>query len=73
MDINLKDLPAVTHPCFILHNFCESRQEAVNQNDMLVAWNYDVEFYPETDTGDEINNNEVGGIRIKNIFVKYFE
>ena len=48
---------------FILHNFCEIRQEAVNQNDVLVARNYDVEFQPETDTGYEINNNEAGGKR----------
>ena len=62
MDINLKDLPAVI-----------IRQEAINQNDVLVARNYDVEFQPKTDTGCEINNNEAGGKRIRNIFVKYFE
>ena len=73
MDINLKELPAVIYSRFILHNFCEIRQEAVNQNDVLVARNYDVEFQHETDTGYEINNNEAGGKRIRNIFVKYFE
>ena len=73
MDINLKELPAVIYSRFILHNFCEIRQEAVNQNDVLVARNYDVEFQPETDTGYKINNNEAGGKRIRNIFVKYFE
>ena len=75
MDINLKDLPAVIHSCFILHNFnfCEIRQEAIHQNDVLVARNYDVEFQPKTDTGCEINNNEAGGKRIRNIFGKYFE
>ena len=72
IDINLKDLPAVIHSCFILHNFCEIRQEAVNQNDVLVARDYDVEFQPETDTGYEINSNEASGERIRNIFVKYF-
>ena len=65
MDINLKELPAVIHSCFILHNFCEIRQEAVNQNDVLVARNYDVEFQPETDTGFEINNNAAGGKNLK--------
>ena len=72
IDINLKDLPAVIHSCFILHNFCEIRQEAVNQNDVLVARDYNVEFQPETDTGYEINSNEASGERIRNIFVKYF-
>ena len=44
MDINLQELPAIIHSCFIRHNFCEIRQKAVNQNDVLVARNYDVEF-----------------------------
>ena len=57
MDINLIELPALIHSCFILHNFCEIRQEAVNQNDVLVARNYNVESQPETYTGYEINNN----------------
>ena len=65
MDINLKELPVVIHSCFILHNFCEIRQEAVNQNDVLVARNYDVEFQPETDTGFEINNSAAGGKNLK--------
>ena len=73
MDINLKELPVVIHSCFILHNFCEIRQEAVNQNDVLVDRNYDVEFQPEIDTGYEINSNDAGGKRIRNIFVKYSE
>ena len=73
MDINLKELPAVIHLCFVLHNFCEIRQKAVNENNVPVVWNYDVEFHPETGKGYEINNNETGGKRIRNIFVKYFE
>ena len=73
MNMNLKDLSVVIHYCFILHNFCEIRQEAVSQNDVLVARNCNVEFQRETDTGYEVNNNETGGKRIRNIFVKYFE
>ena len=67
IDINSKELPAIIHSCFTLDNFCEIRQETVNQDDMLVAPNCDVEFQPE------INNNKAGGERIRNIFVKYFE
>ena len=71
MDINLKELLAVIHSGFILHNVCKVRQEAVNQNDVLVARNYDVEFWPVADTGYEFNNKEAGGKKIRNIFVKY--
>ena len=73
MDINLKELPAVIHSCFILRNISEVRQEAVNQNDVLVARTYNAEFQLETDTGNEINNNEDGGKTIRNIFDKYLE
>ena len=72
MDIKLKDLLALIHSCFILHIF-EIRPEAVNQNDVLVARNYDAEFQPKTDTGYEINNNKAAAKRIRNIFVIYFE
>ena len=71
MDINLQESPAVIYSCFTLYNFCEIRQEAVNQNDGLVARNYDSQS--ETDTRYKINNNEAGGKRIRNNFVKYFE
>ena len=73
MDIILKEPPVVIHSCFILHNFCEIRQEAANQNDVLVVRNCDVEFQPETDTWYEINNNEARGKRSRNIFAKCSE
>ena len=73
MDTNLKELPVVIHSCFILLNFCEIRQEAVNQNDVLVARNYDVEFQPERDIWYEINNNKARGKRSRNIFAKCSE
>ena len=67
IDINSKEIPAISYSCFTLDNFCEIRQETVDLDDVLVAPDYDVEFQPE------INNNEAGGIKIRNIFVKYFE
>ena len=65
--INLKELPAVIHLHFILHEFCEIRQEAGNENDVLVARNYNVEFQPEAGTEYEINNSEAGGKHQKHL------
>ena len=65
--INLKELPAVIHSCFILHDFCEIRQEAGNENDVLVARNYNVEFQPEAGTEYEVNNSEAGGKHQKHL------
>ena len=73
MDINLKDLPTVIHSCFILHNYCELKNESVNHNDYLAALKYDATFQPSIDTGITINNNEAGGKRIRSTYVKFLE
>ena len=73
MDINLKDLPTVIHSCFILHNYCELKNESVNHNDYLAALKYDATFQPSINTGITINNNEAGGKRIRSTYVKFFE
>ena len=73
MDINLRDLPAVIHSCFILHNYCELKNENVNRNDYLAALKYDAAFQPSTDTGIKINNNEAGGKRIRSTYVNFFK
>ena len=65
--INLKELPAVIHLHFILNEFCEIRQEAGNENDVLVARNYNVEFQPEAGTEYEINNSEARGKHQKHL------
>ena len=73
MDINLDELPAVIHSCFILHNFCELRKETINQQQVEAALKYDKESQPDTNSGYRINNNEVGGKEVRGTYVKYFE
>ena len=72
IDIRLEELPAVIRSCFILHNFCESKNEPVNQHRVAVARKYDTEFQPSFDKNHEINNNESDGKKIRNIYKKYF-
>jgi hypothetical protein len=73
MDINLNDLPAVIHSCFILHNFCEQHSNNVPPHLIEEATNYDRLFQPRhfVNNVSHANNNE--GKKIRNIFVKYFE
>ena len=73
MDINLEELPYTIHSCFILHNFCEMRKETINQQKIEAALRYDAEFQPKVDSGYKINNNETGGKRVRNVYVKYFD
>ena len=72
MDISLEELPVVIHSCFILHNFCESKNESVNQHRVAVARKYDTEFQPSLNKNQVVNNNESGGKKIRNTFKKYF-
>ena len=73
MDVNLDDLPAVIHTCFILHNFCETNNETVSQQMVDQAIQYDVEFQRQRQPGQNIGSNETAGKRIRRIYVKYFE
>ena len=72
MDINIDDLPYVIHSCFVLHNFCEINKEVINPSYVEVANKFDLEFQPSTFTGYSVNNNELHGKKIRNVYVKYF-
>lgn len=73
MDINLKDLPAIIHSCFILHNFCEFNNNPVPPHLIDEAENYDRRFQPRQVLTNASHSNNNEGKRIRNIFVKYFE
>ena len=73
MDVNLDDLPAVIHTCFILHNFSETNNETVSQQMVVQAIRYDVEFQRQRQPGQNIGSNETAGKGIRRIYVKYFE
>ena len=73
MDINIKDLPAVIHSCFILHNFCELHNNPVPEKSISEARQYDERFQPQlTATSNDNHCNNVEGKRIRGTYVKYF-
>ena len=72
MDITREEFPLVIHSRFILHNFCESKNEPLNQHRVAVARKYDTEFQSSLDKNHVLNNNESGGKKIRNIYKKYF-
>ena len=59
------------HSGFILHNFCKSKKEPVNQRRDAVARKHDTEFQPSLDKNQVVNNNESGGKKIRTIYKKY--
>ena len=44
MDIRLEELPVVIYSCFILHNFCESKKEPINQHRFALLANMTPSF-----------------------------
>ena len=67
MDIRLEEFPVMIHSCFILHNFCESKNEPLNQHRVTVARKYHTEFQPSLDKNHVVNDNESGRKKIRNI------
>lgn len=72
MDINLHDLPAVIHACFILHNFCELNNNPVPPALYEEAINYDRQFQSASGASTLSQSNNVDAKHNRNIFVKYF-
>ena len=40
MDINLVDLPHVIYVCFVLHNYCEEKNEMIDEKRITAAIQY---------------------------------
>ena len=73
MDINLNDLTYVIHACFILHNFCEIRNESISQEKVEATMRYDREFQPPRQSGYNVSTNDNVNKKVRQIFVEYFE
>ena len=61
MDINLNNLTRVIHACFILHNFCEIRNESISQEEVEATVKYHREFQPPGQCGYDVSTNKTGG------------
>ena len=59
MDINFNDLTHVIHACFILHNFCEIRNESISQQEVKATIKYGREFQPPRQSGYNVGTNEL--------------
>ena len=73
MDIKLDNLPQCINSCFILHNFCEIRKEALSSSKLDKSLRLEKEFQPPIKNNDKVNNNESRGKVTRQIYVKHFE
>ena len=44
MNINMSDLPYVIYACFVLHNFCETNNDAISEEMTQNAITYNQQF-----------------------------
>ena len=73
MDINLNGFTHVIHACFILHSFCEIRNESISQQEVQTTMKHDRKFQPPKQTGHDVSAKETRFKKVKNIFAEYFE
>ena len=74
MDINLNDLPSVVYACFVLHNFCEINNEAIGEQHVAAAMQYDQDFQPSTQPNNFRSDcNEAEGKRVRRVLTKFLD
>ena len=74
MDMTFEDLPAVIQACSVLHNICEMKKEAINQQVVQEAKQKDKEIQVGcTIAGSVITARESTAKEIRNIFVTDFD
>ncbi len=75
MDINTAHLHYVIYACFVLHNFCEMKNERFNHETVVNIIRQEVNDQPPI-AGNRYslgNNDESAGKRVRNVFMKYFQ
>ncbi|KAM4555658.1 putative nuclease HARBI1 [Odontesthes bonariensis] len=74
MDINMCDLPVVIYACFVLHNYCEERSEAVDELSVVSALQRDQEVQPPTRNNSYLTDcNEAEGKRVRRVLTKFLD
>nr|XP_055041086.1 putative nuclease HARBI1 [Misgurnus anguillicaudatus] len=70
MDINLRDLPFVIYACFVLHNYCETLQEPVDELCVNAARQYERDFQPPARVHEGADATE--GERVRRVLTRFF-
>ena len=71
IDLSMMNIHYTIFSCFILHNFCEMEGELIYDDLPAATANYNAKF--NQSAFHQSYNNEIGGKRIRQIFMKYFE
>lgn len=74
MDINMDELPFVIYACFVLHNYCELKNEKIGEEKITSAIDYDRDFQPAVTANNFTTDcNESEGKKIRRILTRYFD
>ena len=74
MDINLDELSYIIYACFVLHNFCELKNERIGEEKVTAAIDYDKHFQPAVAPNNiSTDCNEKEGKKIRRILTKYLD
>jgi len=74
VDINLDELPYIIYACFVLHNFCELKNERIGEEKVTTAIDYDKHFQPAVAPNNiSTDCNEKEGKKIRRVLTKYLD
>lgn len=72
MDINMNDLPFVIYACFVLHNYCETLNEPINEHCIDAALQYERDFQPSNRIVERADK-EAEGKRVRCVLTRFLD
>ena len=67
----MDELPGVIYACFVLHNYCELKNEKIGEEKVASAINYDQRAVVTNNFTTDCNEGE--GKKIRRILTRYFD
>ncbi|KAA8579043.1 hypothetical protein FQN60_010567, partial [Etheostoma spectabile] len=73
MDLSVDALPAVLHACFVLHNYCEARGEAVAERSLNAALQHDRDAQPPPCVSVETGDQDAEGRAVRRVLTEFLD
>ena len=74
MEVKFDTLPQVIYWCFVLHNYCDNKNENLPYQNLMSVLRFEKRVHPSASSlsyGEKVNENRA--ISFRNTLTKYFE
>ena len=73
MDINLDDLPHVIYACFVLHNYCETTNQPLEEQMVTEVMRQERTNQPDTLPNFRADSSSAEGKRVRRVLTEYLD